>query len=221
MIPTSSCGAAPKPDDKRWFEKLFQAVMPDLLSNLEHPVRSIRLTAVETLENLGPDAYAQAPVLVKSLADPDQIVRWATARALGRIDGTPVPGEIEALGRALSDRDLSVRVAAAATLEGFGSQAAAAVPALLRAVNVGDADARIAVLRALGAIGKDGKQVVPVVARALVHPDRRVRRAAAETIGRFGADAVLAADALERAVRDVDPEVRRFASEAALNIPLR
>jgi hypothetical protein len=31
---------------------------------------------------------------VKRLADPDPIVRWATARALGRIDGTPVPNVI-------------------------------------------------------------------------------------------------------------------------------
>src|SRR5438552_2560101 len=149
----------------------------------------------------------------RRLADRDSIVRWATARSLGRIDGKPVPGEIEALAGVLSDRDLSVRVAAASTLEGFGQRAAAAIPALLQAVNVGDADGRIGVLRALGAIGKEGKQVVPVVARALAHPDARVRRAAAETIGHFGADATLAANALERALRDVDPEVRRFASE--------
>src|SRR5262249_35395283 len=101
---------ADRPGDKRWFEPLFKAVMPALLSNLEHPTRLIRLTAVEILENLGPDAHAQAPVLVKILADPDLIVRWAAARALGRIDGKPVPGEIEALGRALSDQDLAVRV---------------------------------------------------------------------------------------------------------------
>ena len=72
------------------------------------------------------------------------------------------------LAGALSDRDLSVRVAVTTTLEKFGPQAAAALPELLRAVNTGDADARIGALRALGAIGKDGQRVVPVAARALV-----------------------------------------------------
>src|SRR5205085_6207869 len=58
---------ADKPGDKPWFEKLFKQIMPALLSNLEHPQRLIRLTALEILEHLGRDAYPQAPVLVKRL----------------------------------------------------------------------------------------------------------------------------------------------------------
>jgi len=212
----------PKPGEQpRWLVKLFGEVMDDMLRNLTNSAPQIRLIVVETLENLGPDAYAQAPVVMERLADSDPIVRWAATRALGRINGKPVPGEIEALARTLRDRDLSVRMEAALTLEAFAEQAAAAVPELVRQVNVGDADVRIGVLHALGAIRKNGPQVVPVAARALSHPDRRVRRAAAETIGRFGADARLALDALAQAARDGDADVRRFASEALLNIPPR
>src|SRR5262249_49635779 len=149
---------------------LFNEVKKDLLSNLDHPARRIRLTAVEVLESLGPDAYTEStPRLLERLADGDQIVRWASARTLGKIKRKPVQGEIEALARLVGDRDISVRIAAATTLEWFGEhypdQAAAAVPQLLGAVNVGDADVRIAVIRALGAIHKDGRKVVPVVAR--------------------------------------------------------
>jgi len=195
--------------------------MPNILRNLTNPDPQVRLLAVEILENLGPDARPQIPPLVGRLADPNLFVRWAASRALGRINGDPLPGEIEALARLVTDCDLSVRLSAASTLESFGPQAGAAVPDLVAAVNSGDAEFRVAVLQALGAIRKDGPRAVPAMARELKNPDRRVRRAAALAIRAYGADAAYAEDALRQALRDVDADVRRFASEALLNIPVR
>ncbi len=200
---------------------LFERTTPDLLRNLSNEDRRIRLQAVEVLENLGADAHGLTPHLVPRLGDGNLFVRWASARALAKIDKEPVPGAIGGLGRLLSDPDLSVRIAAAGALETFGPLAGPALDDLLRAVNTGDPDFRVAALFAIGSIGKDPARAVPAIAEGLTHPDPRVRRAAARTLGRFGADAERASAALRAALRDRDADVRRAASEALLNIPIR
>jgi HEAT repeats len=214
----------PRPKDvakeSRWFEKLFDDLEPDLVANVTNPNPQIRLAVVLVLEGMGKEATDLVRVLLGRLTDPNVFVRWAAARSLHRIQTSPVPGELAALGRRLSDTDLDVRMAVSRTLQSFGPKAADAIPYLLARVNRGDDESRIPMIEALGDIGKEGKRVVPALARALSSPSRFVRIAAAQAIGRFGPDAALASAALERALNDPEPEVRRLVSDALLNIPI-
>jgi len=197
----------------------LRAALPALSGSLRDPDVRVRLAAVTALDLMGQDAAPAAQALNNALRDPDLFVRWAAARALGNID--PADGKIAVpnLGRLLFDPDLDPRLAAAATLEHYGKDAAAAVPALIRATSVGDAEIRIAVIHAIEAIGADKAQsAVPALAQALSDPDDRVRQAAAETLGSFGTEAQTAEPALRRALDDKEPTVRRAASSALLNL---
>jgi len=57
---------------------------------------------------------------VKALSDSSRFVRWAAVRSLGRTGPVDVPEAVPALARLLRDQDLSVRQAAATTLERYG-----------------------------------------------------------------------------------------------------
>jgi HEAT repeat protein len=178
-----------------------------------------RLAAVHALEMLGKDGAVAAPALVRSLTDPDRFVRWAAARALGKMAPADAESAVPALARLLSDSDLDLRLAAATALDLYGPEAKAAVPALAESVSNGDAESRIAALRALEGIGGAADAAVPAIARAMIeNPDVRVRRTAAEVLGRFGPRADQAIPALRKALDDPDTSVRKAASEALLNI---
>ena len=197
----------------------LRAALPALSGSLDDPDVRMRLAAVTVLDLMGQDAAPAAAALDHALKDADIFVRWAAARALGNIN--PADGKVAVpnLGRLLFDPDLDPRLAAAATLEHYGKEAAAAVPDLIRATSVGDSEIRVAVIHALEAIGaEEARPAVPALAQALSDPDERVRQAAAETLGSFGPVAQNAEPALRRALDDKEATVRKAASSALLNL---
>ncbi|MDW8071139.1 MAG: HEAT repeat domain-containing protein, partial [Anaerolineae bacterium] len=98
--------------------------------------------------------------LSRALRDENWRVRWAAAKALGKLgDAQAVP----ALLAALQDEDWRVRVAAAEALGKLGD--AQAVPALIAALRDEDADMRRAAVEALGKLGD--AQAVPALLAAL------------------------------------------------------
>ena len=179
----------------------------------------VRLATVEVLELIGDAAAPVTGALVEALTDPNKFVRWAAARTLGKLSA-PLrpPSAVPGLTRLLGDRDLDLRLVAAATLERYGPEARAAVPMLTRSVGRGDAEIRVAALRAIEGIGKDAAPAIPAITEALFQPNPRVRQTAAEVLGRFGAVAQSSVGALRRALDDPDADVRRAASEALLSI---
>jgi HEAT repeat protein len=213
-----------KPEDlatERFFDRLFAEVNGEVLDVLKDPNPQVRLAAAQAVESRAPEMRKDVAALLEGLGDPNIFVRWVLARTLGKIGGKPAPGVVEGLARALCDRDMNVRMTAAASLEVYGKDAEAAVPALLKLAGMADAEVRTVIIDALGVVGRDARSIVPVLARELENPDARVRRSAATAIEKFGPGAALAADALKRALEDDDPEVRRAASEALLNIEKR
>ncbi len=180
----------------------------------------VRLAAVDSLEMLGDDAAPVAPHLAWAMTDPDLFVRWAAARALGKMSPAKagVDTVVPKLAEMLSDPDLDLRLIAAQSLERYGPAARAAVPALARATGIGDMEIRRAAIRALVGIGTDSASAIPDIGNALSNQDVRVRRAAAEALARFGPLARPAEGALQKAMNDSDPEVRRFAQDALLRI---
>jgi HEAT repeat protein len=196
----------------------LRPVLDDLIRALADREAAVRLAAVHALELMGAAAAPAAAGLTQVLADPDRILRWASARTLGKIGPVkgvnPVPG----LARLLCDPDLDLQLAGAGALERYGPAAAAAVPALAGRVVRGDAEIRTAAMRALEAVGTDARPAIPALVTALSDGDARVRRAAAQVLGRFGPLARDAAPALRQALDDPDADVRRAASEALLSV---
>jgi len=101
---------------------------------------------------------AALPVLRELACDPDPEIRWQAACMLGRAAaaGPDVPAvAVEELVGLLSDLDSSVRVRAAAELEGIGSAAQAAVPALRTALADPEKSVRDEAMRALQSVEAD------------------------------------------------------------------
>jgi HEAT repeat protein len=211
------------PAGEQFLEPALEKLQPAVLEALTSTNPTVRLGAVQVLERREPVPRAAAGALVERLGDSSLFVRWAAARVLGHFKGQEIEGMVSGLGKLLLDRDLSVRLAAASTLETLGRTAKDAVPALIDASTRGDPEVREAILKALGAVGpgadpEQRKEAVHVLARQLSDPDYRVRRSSATALGRFpSADIADAESALKQALSDEDGEVRRYATEALLN----
>ncbi len=59
--------------------------MPELTQLAESKRPTLRMQAIMTLGEIGPDAKAAAPILIKSLSDSENSVRYAAAYAIGKI----------------------------------------------------------------------------------------------------------------------------------------
>ncbi len=89
----------------------------------------IRRIGLQLLARLGPAAKATVPLLIETFRQPKPSIRVRAEQALAAIGESA----IEALTRALRDRDSKVRGAAALALELMGEPAWPAVPALIAA----------------------------------------------------------------------------------------
>ena len=165
---------------RRRISPVPEAVLSTLLEALGNDELAIRLAAIESLNWLGPDAAAAAPVLRDALRDP----------------GTSEPAFL-ALDHVVGDR-----------LWESGSQDL--LPVVLRIIQRGDRLARSRAVASLGLLGKlcrqpspsrgcdDGslKMVRGALEGALADHDRIVRYQAAEALAEFGADARGSLDSL-------------------------
>jgi HEAT repeat protein len=202
----------------------LRTALPAMIEAVRDPDERVRLSVIDVLETMGPEAASAVPVLSGALKDKSRFVRWSAARALGRIG--PVEGSrvgVDALIPLLTDPDLDVRLATAVAFERLGPVAKDAVPALAQSimnthVTQRAAMMRAASMRALVGIGTDSVSALPAIAEGLTDADARVRRIAAESLGRFGPAARGTVPALTRALDDPDADVRRAASDALLNI---
>ena len=122
--------------------KLWLNVWPHLpgpiQTHLTPPVdaMSVRLAALNVLENWSEGARLAIPALCQTLKDEKWEVRCAAVRLLGRLASTDpkvekdLPQIISALANALSDQHPGTRSAAARCLGELGEKAKSAVPAL-------------------------------------------------------------------------------------------
>ena len=105
-----------------------------------------------------------------------QRVRPATfggVRARG--DDRQARAAAEALGKALKDKDLSVRYDAAQSLSVFGPDAKAALPALTAALDEEDVEVLKKVIYALGEMGPSADQASAAIGKSMGHADEDVR----------------------------------------------
>ena len=202
--------------------ELAEAVEPGLhiiARGLRDPLVANRLAAVEFLESLEDAAKPAIPVLVEALGDPNRFIRWAAARALGKMGPERTGLVVPAVATLLRDRDVDVAKQAAWTLQVYGDKAVAAVPALAQAAALGDPEVCIAAMTSLSTMSPAvAAPAVPALITAVANRDYDVRKAAAETLGKIGSRAREAVPALRVALRDDNASVRRAASDAILSI---
>jgi len=188
------------------------------IAELQLPDAVDRLHAAESLGEIGPEAEAAGPALIKALRhDEDVAVRTSATKALGKI-GPEAKAAVPALIKALEhDKDADVRCSAASALGEIGAEAKAAVPALIKALEHDkDADVRRSAGSALGGIGPEAKAAVPALIKALEQDEHtRVRRSAAEALARTGPEAKAAVPTLIKALeQDEDRFVRGSVASA-------
>jgi HEAT repeat protein len=198
--------------------------LPRLRAGLQRPATVQRMAAASAVSSLAQRqqvAGGEVPELVAALSDESWSVRAAAARALvelaragaGRPGGSrALPAEtVEALGRALSDREPAVRAAALEALGATGEvRHAAAIGALARAEEA----PAVVVLAALRALDALGQAPADVVARAAGHADPEVVKAAVWAAARLPGEEGEAT--LRQAAEHVRWDVRQAAARAML-----
>jgi len=193
----------------RALANIGEPAVPGLIKVLGGGKDLARANAARALALIGPKAGGAKTALIECLKkSPSGSARGLAAAALGEI----APGEdavVEALGKALADSFLDVRVNAAKTLgKCSGPAADKAVTALANALG----DKRREVRRAAAlALGKIGKRALPTLDKAVGSDDNLVRKYAARAIGNTGKDAGGGVAPLIKALADTDAEVRREA----------
>ncbi|HEY1553325.1 MAG TPA: HEAT repeat domain-containing protein [Kofleriaceae bacterium] len=144
--------------------------------------------AADVLGDLGgPQATA---ALVRSLGDPDDVVRQRAVRALGKIGLHDNPSVVVALIPRLDDTKTDVRRETVEQLEQLGDRRAV-IPLVAR-FGEPSKDVSKAAIRAVGRLGD--RSAVPALVRMMADPQEDVRTAAVGSLGQLGA--VDAIDAL-------------------------
>lgn len=197
-------------------------------AELKAPGSATRLQAALALGELGPAAREAEAALAVAARDPDPEVRAAAVAALGASEGKEA---VEALGRALSDDDWFVRLAAAKALQGLGERGRPAVPALVKALSPRDGLKDFRPVRcgeamvALARIDPRAKEIeagCAVVVGKLLQDERQgsfgARATGARLLAACGPPAASTAPALATLLRDPDGDVRVAAAEALLRI---
>jgi HEAT repeat protein len=154
----------------------------EALNVVRRLLRDDSLEAIEALGQMGPEAHAAVPDLLKALKHRDREMRDAAAVALGRM-GVATEDVIGGLSAALKDRNSVVRAKAAIALVRLGKRALA-VPVMADVI-----ERRPSVVRHLADtlidLGPDAKPAVPALLKALGDDDRGVYLAAARVLRRI------------------------------------
>jgi HEAT repeat protein len=182
----------------------------------------VRLTVLETLAALGPDAAPAVAALVHTLRTDyggqgrEELHQdFRSALALAAI-GKPA---VEGLRGLLKERKESVRAEAVMSLGRIGPDAEAAIPDLIALLE--DKSERLR-REASVALGRIGKPAVEPLIDACAHKDVVMRSGAVESLGRTSAPDSRARSAIIACARDDAPAVRAAAvkSLGRLDLPI-
>lgn len=136
---------------------LGHGALPSLLfvATNQQPKRFNRFCALDALGEMGTNALSAIPAIIPLLSDPDELLRWQTARTLGRLR-LRCDIVVPALVARLESYDPSlVDAAAAEALGEFGAEASCAIPALTNALTNPDPEMRRVARSALQRIAPD------------------------------------------------------------------
>jgi HEAT repeat protein len=155
---------------------------------------------------------ANFDALLKELDSEDAAVRAQAVRALGTLgrSADKQAGIATALTKALSDRELEVRLAAVAALPRLGSPTCIPVLTKILKDEKEDMVVRTQVARSVWVMGRDGKAFVDELSSLLTHKNADLVSAAITGLAAFGEFAQAAVPALKK----YDPETLSFDDHA-------
>jgi HEAT repeat protein len=153
---------------------------------------------------------------IKSLQDPDPVVRQAAAQAVWSLKARAKEALPE-LEKLLNDTSSDVRVAAARALGGMGPDA---VAHLQKALANEDSRVRAAAIEGLAAMGQTAKAAQPEVRKAIGDKDPNIRRKAINCWVKLESDPQKLVAGLLPALGDADPGVSSTAQETLGKAPL-
>jgi HEAT repeat protein len=190
---------------------------PDALNTLvklakSDPKNGPRVAALRAMAVAGvraKPAKAELDVLATS-QQPGWALWGQVARAAA--DGNLASAE-PAIRKGLTDRNVTVRAAAAESLLLLGPKPAD-LPVLMRLLKEINIATKISAAKAIGTLGADAKDAVPELRRMLDDSGADARIAAADALGRIGPAALAAVTRLKEL--RADPTVK-FAAQRALN----
>jgi len=184
-----------------------------ILENEPSDAVGMRLDAAMALGEIGQEASAAVPALLKLLESDDWELREGVTGALLRIapeSEVAAGAVVQAWSAVARSTTGSRRYRAVLTLGRLGPKGAGAVPLLIELLG----DPTSGAARALGQIGRAAAPAVPALADALRRPESHVRQQAADALGRSGPAARPAVTALLETLKDRRPEVRWRAAAA-------
>jgi HEAT repeat protein len=179
-----------------------------LIKDLDLPEPSKRARAAEILGEIGSDAKAAIPHLVKLLKDKEEGVRKNSAHAIEQI-GSLTQGDLPGVVDAIKDPNPDIKVSAITAIKMMGPEADIAIPSLLEALHDPQTPVRLQAAKALGAMTTTAKTAIPSLAKVLEadkSPD--VRAEAVLALSKMGPDARVALPSLEAALKDPSLDVR-------------
>lgn len=180
-------------------------LMPEILRLLKADDLTVRLSALELLEQWGPAAEPAVPQLVALLDDASLIVKHGALMALQAIGPDPAVAGPRVI-RLLKDQESFIRVDAATSVLAWNLEArAAAIDALKSALSDERASVRTAAAQGLRLAGADA---VPALKEAFASGSPATKTAAADALGDLGAVASPAIPELIAALEMESPVLR-------------
>jgi HEAT repeat protein len=195
---------------------------------LDSPDAEARHHAIHDLGDIGPEAGAAVPALVRILRDsPDRQSRGEAALALLKM-APASKGAVPALAQALDDKEPVVRMNAALALFRLGTESRPAVPALIKALDEDRNEnnlqtftftIRMMAARALGRASAGTAEGVPALSAALeASRNEAMTLAVTRALGEVGPEARPAVPRLRQLLKDNSKDVRQAAEEALQHI---
>ncbi|MDY3555085.1 HEAT repeat domain-containing protein [Gemmata sp. JC717] len=158
-----------------------------------------RRACVGLLAQIGPDARAAAPSLVRLLGDENPEVRAPAARVLGAIGAHRA---VPALTKLLDDPSALVRLSAAEALITLDASAGVVLPVLTKALKAEQPDEAHAAARLLADLGPEAAPAVPAIIDRLADASPLLTGLLADALGRIGPGARDALPALRARTKE-------------------
>jgi HEAT repeat protein len=192
-------------------EEQLQSTLDRGLSDVSPEVRS---SAMQTLSEMPKQLHARLDALAKLVADDAADVRLVAVQTLAKLDKKQVnEGIKKACVRGLQDSDLSVRIAATASIKSLGVTDASILDAV--AANLTEnMDLLRTSLDAISGFGEKASLLIPSVSGLVNHEKAEVRAAALNALSSIDKNPQNLAGRLTDALNDKEWEVRRIAGVA-------
>ena len=199
-----------------WAEKAASGSIPALLAATKDAEVTVRRQVWNALAQVGPDDDRVVAAAMDLLTAGDADARSDAAHLLGRSKGRQEV--VQALRKALSDKEGSVRFSATAALGDIGLSVEGVKEGLAEAFRKDDPRMDAAALKAIEYTGPDAKFAVPDLIRMVKGKDVDIRRDVVHQLGRIGPDAKDAVPALTAILEDPDEQIRMAAVDALMRI---